>query len=155
MKEADVWKNGLTDNFTITTPGNQHTQYTVKEGVATPVPVDQRLGKLLRQSTDAQGKNILKWSGLTEEKVANLRRAGESVSVILQVIKKNDSKNVVLYFEVKWAPQSIQAQPEVEFTGQPVANWWYQNQKVAAEKEQRMHVSIDGKNTFSHDLTKG
>ena len=155
MKEADVWKNGLTDNFTITTPGNQHTQYTVKEGVATPVPVDQRLGKLLRQSTDAQGKNILKWSGLTEEKVANLRRAGESVSVILQVIKKNDSKNVVLYFEVKWAPKSIQAQPEVEFTGKPVDNWWYQNQNVAAEKEQRMHVSIDGKNTFSHDLTKG
>ena len=155
MAEADVWKNGAPDNFTITTPGNQHNQYTIKDGVATPVPVDKRIGSLLRIAPDAQGKNILKWSGLTEEKVANLRRAGESVSVILQVIKKNDSKNVVLYFEVKWAPQSIQAQPEVEFTGKPVANWWYQNQNVATEQEQRMHVSIDGQNTFSHDLTKG
>lgn len=155
MAEADVWKNGAPDNFTITTPGGEHDQYTVKEGVADPVPVDKRLGKLLRIAPDAEGKNILKWSGLTEEKVANLRRAGESVSVILQVIKKNDSKNVVLYFEVKWAPKSIQAQPEVEFTGKPVANWWYQNQNVAAEQEQRMHVSIDGQNGFSHDLTKG
>lgn len=155
MAEADVWKNGAPDNFTITTPGGEHDQYTVKEGVADPVPVDKRLGKLLRIAPDAEGKNILKWSGLTEEKVANLRRAGESVSVILQVIKKNDSKNVVLYFEVKWAPKSIQAQPEVEFTGKPVANWWDQNQNVATEQEQRMHVSIDGQNTFSHDLTKG
>ena len=56
---------------------------------------------------------------------------------------------------MKWAPRSIQAQPEVAFTGKPVANWWYQNQNVAAEQEQRMHVSIDGQNTFSHDLTKG
>lgn len=155
MKEADVWKNGLTNNFTITTPGGQHDQYTVKEGVATKVSVAQRLGTLLRQSTDPQGKNILKWSGLTEEKVANLRRAGESVSVILQVIKRDQPEHVVLYFEVKWAPQSIQAQPEVAFTGKPVANWWYQNQNVAAEEEQRMHVAIDGTNEFSHDLTAG
>ena len=155
MAEADVWKNGLPNNFTITTPGGQHNQYTVKDGVATAVPVDKRLGKLLRIAPDPQGKNILKWSGLTEEKVANLRRAGESVSVILQVVKKDDQKNVVLYFEVKWAPKSIQAQPEVAFTGKPVDNWWYQNQNVAAEKEQRMHVSIDGQNGFSHDLTKG
>ena len=155
MKEADVWKNGLPNNFTILTPGGEHNQYTVKEGVADPVPVDKRLGKLLRIAPDAEGKNILKWSGLTEEKVANLRRAGESVSVILQVVKKDDQKNVVLYFEVKWAPNSIQAQPEVKFTGKPVANWWYQNQNVATEQEQRMHVSIDGQNTFSHDLTKG
>lgn len=155
MKEADVWKNGLTNNFTIKTPDNVHEQFTVKDGVATPVPVAQRLGTLLRQEQDAQGKNILKWSGLTEEKVANLRRAGESVSVILQVIKKDQPEHVVLYFEVKWAPKSIQAQPEVAFTGKPVDNWWYQNQNVAAEQEQRMHVSIDGKNTFSHDLTKG
>ena len=155
MKEADVWKNGLTNNFTIKTPGNVHEQFTVKDGVATPVPVAQRLGTLLRQEQDAQGKNILKWSGLTEEKVANLRRAGESVSVILQVIKRDQPEHVVLYFEVKWAPKSIQAQPEVAFTGKPVDNWWYQNQNVAAEQEQRMHVSIDGKNTFSHDLTKG
>ena len=155
MKEADVWKNGLNNNFTIKTPGNVHEQFTVKEGVAAAVPVAERLGTLLRQPTDPQGKNILKWSGLTEEKVANLRRAGESVSVILQVMKKDDQKNVVLYFEVKWAPKSIQAQPEVKFTGTPVDNWWYQNQNVATEQEQRMHVSIDGKNTFSHDLTKG
>ena len=155
MKEADVWKNGLNNNFTIKTPGGVHEQFTVKEGVATPVPVDQRLGKLLRIAPDAEGKNILKWSGLTEEKVANLRRAGESVSVILQVIKRDQPDHVVLYFEVKWAPKSIQAQPEVEFTGKPVANWWYQNQNVATEQEQRMHVSIDGQNGFSHDLTKG
>ena len=156
MKEADVWKNGLNNNFTITTPGGEHNQYTVKEGVATAVPVNQRLGHLLRMAPDPQGKNILKWSGLTEEKVANLRRgAGESVSVILQVIKKDDPKNVVLYFEVKWAPRSIQAQPEVAFTGKPVANWWYQNQNVASEEEQRIHVAIDGTNTFSHDLTAG
>ena len=155
MKEADVWKNGLNNNFTIKTPGNVHEQFTVKEGVAAAVPVAERLGTLLRQPTDPQGKNILKWSGLTEEKVANLRRAGESVSVILQVIKRDQPEHVVLYFEVKWAPKSIQAQPEVKFTGTPVDNWWYQNQNVATEQEQRMHVSIDGKNTFSHDLTKG
>ena len=155
MAEADVWKNGLPNNFTITTPGGQHNQYTVKDGVATAVPVDKRLGKLLRIAPDPQGKNILKWSGLTEEKVANLRRAGESVSVILQVVKKDDQKNVVLYFEVKWAPKSIQAQPEVAFTGKPVANFWYQNQNVASEEEQRMHVAIDGTNAFTHDLVKG
>ena len=155
MKEADVWKNGLNNNFTIKTPGNVHEQFTVKDGVATAVPVAERLGTLLRQAPDAQGKNILKWSGLTEEKVANLRRAGESVSVILQVIKRDQPEHVVLYFEVKWAPRSIQAQPEVAFTGTPVDNWWYQNQNVATEQEQRMHVSIDGQNTFSHDLTKG
>ncbi len=155
MKEADVWKNGLNNNFTIKTPGNVHEQFTVKEGVAAAVPVAERLGTLLRQPTDPQGKNILKWSGLTEEKVANLRRAGESVSVILQVIKRDQPEHVVLYFEVKWAPKSIQAQPEVKFTGTPVENWWYQNQNVATEQEQRMHVSIDGQNTFSHDLTKG
>ena len=154
MAEADVWKNGLNNNFTIKTPGNVHEQFTVKDGVATGVPVVERLGKLLRSITP-EGKNIITWSGLTEEKVANLRKAGESVSVILQVIKRDQPEHVVLYFEVKWAPRSIQAQPEVAFTGKPVANWWYQNQNVAAEQEQRMHVSIDGQNTFSHDLTKG
>ena len=154
MAEADVWKNGPTNNFTILTPGGFHQQYTVKDNVAEVVPVAKRLGNLKRSIT-ADGKNILTWSDLTEEKVANLRKAGETASVILQVVKKDDQKNVVLYFEVKWAPKSIQAQPEVEFTGKPVDNWWYQNQNVAAEKEQRMHVSIDGKNTFSHDLTKG
>lgn len=152
MKEADVWKNGLPNNFTILTPGGKPDQFTVNEGVATKVP---HLGEVKRLAPDAQGKNILKWGGLTEEKVANLRRSGESVSIILQVVKRDDQKNVVLYFEVKWAPKSIQAQPEVEFTGKPVANFWYQNQNVAAEQEQRMHVSIDGQNTFSHDLTKG
>ena len=155
MKEADVWKNGLNNNFTIKTPGNVHEQFTVKEGVAAAVPVAERLGTLLRQPTDPQGKNILKWSGLTEEKVANLRRAGESVSVILQVIKRDQPEHVVLYFEVKWAPKSIQAQPEVAFTGKPVANFWYQNQNVASEEEQRMHVAIDGTNAFTHDLVKG
>ena len=151
MKEADVWKNGLADNFTIKTPGGVHEQFTVKDGVATAVPVAQRLGALKRTITP-EGKNILTWSGLTEEKVANLRKAGESVSVILQVIKRDQPQNVVLYFEVKWAPQSIQAQPEVAFTGKPVANFWHQNQNVASEEELRMHVAIDGTNAFTHDL---
>ena len=151
MKEADVWKNGLADNFTIKTPGGVHEQFTVKDGVATAVPVAQRLGALKRTITP-EGKNILTWSGLTEEKVANLRKAGESVSVILQVIKRDQPQNVVLYFEVKWAPQSIQAQPEVAFTGKPVANFWHQNQNVTSEEELRMHVAIDGTNAFTHDL---
>ena len=56
---------------------------------------------------------------------------------------------------MKWAPKSIQAQPEVAFTGKPVANFWYQNQNVASEEEQRMHVAIDGTNAFTHDLVKG
>ena len=154
MAEADVWKNGPTNNFTILTPGGFHQQYTVKDNVAEVVPVAKRLGNLVR-SVDANGKNILTWSGLTEEKVANLRKAGETASVILQVVKKDDQKNVVLYFEVKWAPKSIQAQPEVAFTGKPVANFWYQNQNVASEEEQRMHVAIDGTNAFTHDLVKG
>ena len=118
------------------------------------MPVAKRLGNLKRSIT-ADGKNILTWSDLTEEKVANLRKAGETASVILQVVKKDDQKNVVLYFEVKWAPKSIQAQPEVAFTGKPVANFWYQNQNVASEEEQRMHVAIDGTNAFTHDLVKG
>lgn len=154
MAEADVWKNGPTNNFTILTPGGFHQQYTVKDNVAEVVPVAKRLGNLKRSIT-AEGKNILTWSGLTEEKVANLRKAGESVSVILQVVKKDDQKNVVLYFEVKWAPKTIQAQPEVAFTGKPVANFWYQNQNVASEEEQRMHVAIDGTNDFTHNLEKG
>ena len=151
MAEADVWKNGLADNFTILEPGGFHQQYTVKDNVAEVVPVAKRLGNLKRSIT-AEGKNILTWSGLTEEKVANLRKAGESASVILQVVKRNDQKNVVLYFEVKWAPKSIQAQPEVAFTGKPVANFWHQNQNVASEEELRMHVAIDGTNAFTHDL---
>ena len=154
MAEADVWKNGPTNNFTILTPGGFHQQYTVKDNVAEVVPVAKRLGNLKRSIT-ADGKNILTWSDLTEEKVANLRKAGETASVILQVVKKDDQKNVVLYFEVKWAPKSIQAQPEVAFTGKPVANFWYQNQNVASEEEQRMHVAIDGTNAFTHDLVKG
>ena len=140
MAEADVWKNGPTNNFTILTPGGFHQQYTVKDNVAEVVPVAKRLGNLVR-SVDANGKNI--------------RKAGETASVILQVVKKDDQKNVVLYFEVKWAPKSIQAQPEVAFTGKPVANFWYQNQNVASEEEQRMHVAIDGTNAFTHDLVKG
>lgn len=153
LAEADVWKNGLTDNFTILTLGGVHQQYTVKDNVAEVVPVAKHLGNLVR-SVDANGKNILTWSGLTEEKVANLRKAGESVSVILQVVKKDDQKNVVLYFEVKWAPKAIQAQPEVEFTAKPVANFWYQNQNVKDEQEQRMHVAIDGSGAFTHELVK-
>lgn len=153
MAEADVWKNGPTNNFTILTPGGFHQQYTVKDNVAEVVPVAKRLGNLKRSIT-AEGKNILTWSGLTEEKVANLRKAGESVSVILQVVKKDDQKNVVLYFEVKWAPKTIQAQPVVEFTAKPVANFWYQNQNVKDEQEQRMHVAIDGSGAFTHELVK-
>ena len=108
MAEADVWKNGPTNNFTILTPGGFHQQYTVKDNVAEVVPVAKRLGNLVR-SVDANGKNILTWSGLTEEKVANLRKAGETASVILQVVKKDDQKNVVLYFEVKgFLPGTVQ-----------------------------------------------
>ena len=150
MKEADVWKNGLPNNFTIQTPGGVHEQFTVKDGVAEALPVAQRIGKLLR-SVDAKGKNILTWSDLTEEKVANLRKAGQSLSATLQVIKRDDP-HTVLYFTVTWAPKSIQAQPEVEFSGKPISNLWFDNQNKAGEQEQRMHVAIDGSNAFTHNL---
>jgi len=151
MTEANVWNHVLTNNFTIKTPAGAHDQFTIKDNVATAAPYANRVGKLMRSVNGT--KNIVTWSELKEKNVANLRKEGQVLSTVLQVIKKDDPK-VVLYFTVEWKPKSVQTMPEVAFSAKPISNLWYDNQNKADEQEQRMHVSIDGHNTFTHDLLK-
>lgn len=145
LKATEVW-----NKFDITGVNGEPTQFDLAKGVATAKKAN--LGKIALLDDKEQGYQFV-WMDLKEPEVKALRKAGTTLSTVIEVRNK-DNANQKFYFELKWAPGSIQAAPTVAFAGQPVSNNWYANQNVEGEYEQRMHVSIDNNATFKHSLVQ-
>lgn len=92
----------------------------------------------------------LHWE-LQRSQVAPILAADGEVVTYIKIWNKHNH-DVCFYVKLNWKPSEIQKAPAITFKGDRIENNWFDNRVVAGEKYIRMHVSIDGANTFSHSV---